>query len=129
MTSAPDGWRRTPTLSDCLLRTPTENPRSGSPLERRAKQETYIMSNTTASTGSTTPVSAEAMTKAMQEINLLPKPDQWVLVDPQGRVYRGKVEDVARVLMAEHSLLPMNAALWLLYARNHLKLNNQRQED
>lgn len=87
------------------------------------------MSNTTASTGSTTPVSAEAMTKAMQEINLLPKPDQWVLVDPQGRVYRGKVEDVARVLMAEHSLLPMNAALWLLYARNHLKLNNQRQED
>lgn len=63
------------------------------------------MSNTTASTGSTTPVSIEAMTKAMQEIDLLPKPDHWVVIDPQGRVYKGKVEDVTRVLLAEHPLL------------------------
>lgn len=63
------------------------------------------MSNTTAATGSTTPISADVMTKAMQEINLLPKPDQWVLIDPQGRVYTGKVEDVTRALLTHHPLL------------------------
>lgn len=65
------------------------------------------MSETTAATGNAAPVSIEAMTKAMQEINLLPKPDQWTLIDPQGRVYVGKVEDVTRVLMMEHPLLKL----------------------
>lgn len=48
----------------------------------------------------TTTVSVEAMTRVMQEIDLLPKPDQWTLIDPQGRFYTGKVEDVMRVLIA-----------------------------
>jgi len=63
------------------------------------------MIDTTAATGGTTTVSIEAMTKAMQEIDLLPKPDQWVVIDPQGRVYKGKVEDVTPVLLAAHPLL------------------------
>lgn len=58
-------------------------------------------------TGNTTPISIEAIAKAMQEINLFPKPDKWVLIDPQGRVYVGKVEDVTRILMMEHPLLKL----------------------
>lgn len=65
------------------------------------------MSNTTDTTGNTAPVSIAAMTKAKQEINLLPKPDQWVLIDPQGRVYTGSVTDVTRVLLMEHPLLKL----------------------
>ncbi|MDP2263274.1 MAG: hypothetical protein Q8K24_08960 [Hydrogenophaga sp.] len=63
------------------------------------------MNDTTATTGGTSTVSIAAMTRAMQEVDLLPLPDQWVVIDPQGRVYKGKVEDVARVLLAEHPLL------------------------
>lgn len=51
------------------------------------------------------PVSVETMTRAMQEIGLLPKPDQWIVIDPQGRVHTGNIEDVTRVLLAEHPLL------------------------
>lgn len=48
------------------------------------------------------PVSMETMTRAMKEIDLLPKPDQWIVIDPQGRTYKGKVEQVLPVLTAAH---------------------------
>ena len=60
------------------------------------------MDGTSATTGDMKPVSLETLTRAMQEIDLLPKPDQWIVIDPQGRMYKGKVEEVIRVLLAEH---------------------------
>jgi len=65
------------------------------------------MDGTSATTGDMKPVSLETLTRAMQEIDLLPKPDQWIVIDPQGRMYKGKVEEVTRVLLAEHPLLKM----------------------
>ena len=63
------------------------------------------MDVTSATTGDMKPVSLETLTRAMQEIDRLPKPDQWIVIDPQGRMYKGKVEEVIRVLLAEHPLL------------------------
>lgn len=53
------------------------------------------------------PMSIETLMRAMQEIALLPNPDQWIVIDPQGRMFKGKVEDVTRVLLAEHPLLKL----------------------
>lgn len=57
------------------------------------------------------PVSLETLTRAMQEIDLLPKPDQWILIDPQGRMYKGTVEQMTRLLVQEHPLLRTPFAL------------------
>jgi len=65
------------------------------------------MDGTSATTGDMKPVSLETLTRAMQEIDLLPKPGQWIVIDPQGRMYKGKVEDVTRVLLAEHPLFKL----------------------
>ncbi len=51
------------------------------------------------------PVSIETLKKAMKELELLPKPDQWLVVDPHGRMYKGDVEQMTRVLLAQHPLL------------------------
>lgn len=59
----------------------------------------------TTSTGNRKPVSLETLLNAMREIEMLPKPDQWIVIDPHGRMYSGTVEHVMRVLAAEHPLL------------------------
>jgi hypothetical protein len=64
----------------------------------------------TATTVDMKPVSLETLTRAMQEIDLLPKPDQWIVVDPQGRMYKGTVEQVLPVLTAAHPLFKMPLA-------------------
>ena len=51
------------------------------------------------------PVSMETLTRAMQEIDLLPKPDQWIVIDPHGRMYKGTVEQMTRPLVQEHPLM------------------------
>lgn len=53
------------------------------------------------------PVSVETLKRAMQEIDLLPKPDQWILIDPQGRMYKGTVDQVALKLMQSHPLMQL----------------------
>lgn len=53
------------------------------------------------------PVSVETLKRAMQEIDLLPKPDQWILIDPQGRMYRGTVDQVAMKLMQSQPLMQL----------------------
>lgn len=60
---------------------------------------------TNATQHDTQPVSVEALTRAMQEIGLLPQPDQWIVIDPQGRMYEGTVEQMTRLLVREHPLM------------------------
>ena len=51
------------------------------------------------------PVSVETLTWAMQEIDLLPKPDKWIVIDPQGQMYKGTVEQMTLVLVQAHPLM------------------------
>ena len=61
----------------------------------------------TASTGNMQPVSIETLLNAMREIDMLPKHDQWIIVDPQGRMHKGTVEQVLPVLTSAHPLFKM----------------------
>lgn len=56
------------------------------------------MSASTAATGQSVPVSIEAMKQVMREIELLPTPE-WVLITPDGRVFKGDQRTVARALL------------------------------
>jgi hypothetical protein len=51
------------------------------------------------------PVSVETLKQAMQEIDMLPKLDQWIVMDPQGRMYKGTVEQMTRLLVQYHPLM------------------------
>jgi hypothetical protein len=66
------------------------------------------MYSTSATTPGTTMDNTEilkAMVKMMEENRLLPKPDKWILITPQGIIYEGTVAQLAPVLMAEHPLV------------------------
>ena len=65
------------------------------------------MDVTTATATSLEPVNIETVPNAMREIEFLQELDQWIVIDPQGRMYKGKVEEVTRVLLAEHPLMKM----------------------
>lgn len=56
------------------------------------------MSATSATTRQSAPVSLEAMAQAMREIELLQMPE-WVLITPDGRVFKGAQREVARALL------------------------------
>jgi len=51
----------------------------------------------TTSNAASIPVSLDEMTRAMREIDLIPQLD-WVLITPDGRMFKGTQRDVARVL-------------------------------
>ncbi len=59
----------------------------------------------TTTTGGAQEVSIEKMLGATRELELLPLPDQWVVIDPRGQVYRGRIEEVLPILMPHHPLL------------------------
>lgn len=56
----------------------------------------------TATNGINEPVSLERLQAAMREICLLPKNDQWIVIDPQGRMYQGTVQQVMPLLVNAH---------------------------
>jgi len=62
------------------------------------------MTDGTATTFTTRPVSVAGMEQAMREIGLLPKQTDWVLVSPEGRVWKGDLPHVFSVLVAHHPL-------------------------
>lgn len=67
------------------------------------------MTLTTGTTANMVPISLEALEKAMREIDLLPRLNEWVVVDPSGRIYKGKFEDVFPVMLREHPLFKTGA--------------------
>lgn len=60
---------------------------------------------TAATPRETQPVSFEALARAMEAIDLLPKPNQWIVIDPHGRMYKGTVEQMTMLLVQEHPLM------------------------
>jgi len=46
----------------------------------------------------------DVLLKAMAELEKIPKNDQWLVVDPQGKIYKGTVTQVLPVLIEQHPL-------------------------
>lgn len=47
----------------------------------------------------------EGMKRMIEEIRSLPVKDQWMLIDPQGKIHAGTAQQLLQVLMREHPLL------------------------
>ena len=61
---------------------------------------------TTGTTGfGSKPLTLEDVLDAVEKVKALPKSDQWFVIDPHGRMYQGKVEEVMRPLLSAHPLL------------------------
>lgn len=54
------------------------------------------------------PVSMAALDNAMREIGLLPKLDQWVLVSPEGQMYKGTIEQITPFILKKYAQLITN---------------------
>jgi hypothetical protein len=59
----------------------------------------------TASTNAPRTVTTAEVLSAMREIDLLPKQTDWVLLAPDGRMWKGEPEKLLQVLMPQHPLL------------------------
>jgi hypothetical protein len=55
-------------------------------------------------------MSFEALIKAMREADILPKPDKWTVIDPQGRIYQGTVDQMTILLAQAHPLFSQPTA-------------------
>jgi hypothetical protein len=59
----------------------------------------------TTSNGAMSPLTLDQMERAMREVGLLPKNNEWTLVSPDGKVWRGDVQHIFMVLAPHHPLL------------------------
>jgi hypothetical protein len=57
------------------------------------------------STSANTMTIEKILDAARSADKLISDNDKWIVIDPQGTIYTGKVEDVTRVLLAEHPLM------------------------
>ncbi len=62
---------------------------------------------TTTATTALEEVSLEKMTAAMQKIGLLAMPTDWVLLSPDGQMWRGEPMKLLQVLLQYHPLTQM----------------------
>lgn len=53
-------------------------------------------------------VNIEAVLSALSEIDLIPKLDQWILINPKWALFKGTVEQITPVLLKKHPLFYMN---------------------
>ena len=61
---------------------------------------------TTGTTGlGSKPLTLGDVLAAAEKIRALPKSDQWIVIDPCGRMYQGTVEEVMRPLLSANPLL------------------------
>lgn len=51
------------------------------------------------------PIALDQIERAMREVDLLPKNDEWTLGSPDGKVWRGDVRHIFMVLAPHHPLL------------------------
>jgi hypothetical protein len=67
---------------------------------------------TTATANGGDAVSVRDLEKAIEELKKLPIPDQWIVIDPYGKMYRGKYEQIIPYLLKEHPLLKRPFKTW-----------------
>lgn len=58
-----------------------------------------MTASTTAAVNISKPMSLEEMVKAMEEARAMFKPPEWVLITPDGRMFKGAQREVARALL------------------------------
>lgn len=67
------------------------------------------MAHTTQSNNAPKSLTLDDIQKAVDAIEALPKPTEWMLASPDGRFWKGKPEELLNVLMPHHPLLkPMS---------------------
>lgn len=50
-------------------------------------------------------ISPEKIHKAMQDVGLIPRPNKWILLSPEGVMWKGSPEELLAVLIPHHPLL------------------------
>lgn len=63
------------------------------------------MDMTTATTGGGSALTIEDMLETLRKVDALPKLDKWIVINPQGQVFTGTLEQVLPVLMREHPMV------------------------
>jgi hypothetical protein len=63
----------------------------------------------TTSNGAMSPLTLDQMERAMREVGLLPASNEWMLISPDGRVWRGDVQRIFMVLAPHHPLLKLGS--------------------
>lgn len=43
--------------------------------------------------------------KAVEKLKAQPHNDKWILVSPEGQMYKGRIEEIAPILMSRHPML------------------------
>lgn len=56
---------------------------------------------TSAAPSNSSALSIDMLEKALKDAGLLPKPDCWIVVDPYGQAYKGKLEDLMLKFLPE----------------------------
>ena len=51
------------------------------------------------------PVTAEDILQAVESLKAIPQNKEWVIVDPEGRIFIGEYEKVAPYFMSRHPML------------------------
>ena len=66
-----------------------------------------MMLTTTGSTGlGQKPLTLDDILDAMEKIKKMPRPlKEWIVISPDGRMYRGEAQDVIRPLIEAHPLM------------------------
>ena len=55
------------------------------------------------------PLTLDQMERAMREVGLLPASNEWMLINPDGKVWRGDVQHIFMVLAPHHPLLKLGS--------------------
>jgi hypothetical protein len=76
-----------------------------------------MMDSTRAGTYETTPFNIDSLREAISKIKSIPKNDEWVIINPQGEMYSGTIEQIMPILIREHPLMKTP-----LYSNMEMKL-------
>ncbi len=55
------------------------------------------------------PLTLDQMERAMREVGPLPASNEWMLISPDGKVWRGDVQHIFMVLAPHHPLLKIGS--------------------
>jgi len=75
------------------------------------------MHSTRVSTYETSSFNIDSLREAIAKMKSIPKNDEWVVINPQGEMYSGTIEQIMPILIREHPLMKTP-----LYSNMEMKL-------